>query len=39
MTMLPWGNYRYLRVPMGIQHSQDTFQRIMQESLGDSDFA
>ena len=38
-TILPWGKYQYLRLPMGIKNSPDIFQAIMQELLGDLDFA
>ncbi len=37
-TILPWGKYRYLRLPMGIKNSPDVFQAIMQDLLGDLNF-
>jgi hypothetical protein len=33
--MLPWGKYQYKRLPMGVKTSQDIFQRIIYELLGD----
>ena len=38
-TILPWGKYRYKRLPMGIKNSPDIFQAIMADLLGDLDFA
>ena len=38
-TILPWGKYQYCRLPMGIKNSPDIFQAVMQELLGDIDFA
>jgi hypothetical protein len=38
-TILPWGKYQYLRLPMGIKNSPDIFQAIMSDLLGDLDFA
>ena len=38
-TILPWGKYRYLRLPMGIKNSPDIFQAIMMDLMGDLDFA
>lgn len=38
-TILPWGKYRYKRLPMGIKNSPDIFQSIMSDLLGDLDFA
>ena len=37
-TILPWGKYRYKRLPMGVSSAPDIFQAIMQEILGDLDF-
>jgi transposase InsO family protein len=37
-TVLPWGKYRYKRLPMGISSAPDIFQSIMAEILGDLDF-
>ena len=37
-TILPWGKYQYLRLPMGIKNSPDIFQAIMADLLGDLDF-
>ena len=34
-TILPWGKYQYLRLPMGIKTSPDIFQNIMNDLLGD----
>ena len=34
-TILPWGKYRYKRLPMGIKCSPDIFQKIMNDLLGD----
>jgi hypothetical protein len=33
--ILPWGKYQHKRLPMGVKTSQDIFQRIMYELLGD----
>ena len=38
-TILPWGKYRYECLPMGIKNSPDIFQKIMNDILGDLDFA
>ncbi|GAX22752.1 putative transposase [Fistulifera solaris] len=38
-TILPWGKYRYKRLPMGIKNCPDIFQSIMSDLLGDLDFA
>ncbi|OWZ04667.1 Pol Polyprotein [Phytophthora megakarya] len=32
--VLPWGKYRYCRMPMGISTAPDEFQAVMQELLG-----
>ena len=37
-TVLPWGKYKYTRLPMGIMNSPDIFQAVIQELLGDLDF-
>ena len=37
-TVLLWGKYRYLHLPMGISSAPDIFQAIMTEMLGDFDF-
>ena len=37
-TVVPWGKYRYLRLPMGIKNSPDVFQNVMMEILGDLPF-
>jgi hypothetical protein len=37
-TILPWGKYRYKRLPMGIKNSPDIFQAVINELLGDLDF-
>ena len=37
-TVLPWGKYRYKRLPMGISSAPDIFQHIMHDILGDLDF-
>jgi Reverse transcriptase (RNA-dependent DNA polymerase) len=37
-TILPWGKFRYLRLPMGIKNSPDIFQAVMQDLLGDLEF-
>ena len=34
-TILPWGKYKYLRLPMGIKNATDIFQSTMMEILGD----
>ena len=34
-TILPWGKYRYLRLPMGIKNATDIFQNVMMEIVGD----
>ena len=38
-TILPWGKYRYRKLPMGISSAPDIFQRIMDDLLGDLEFA
>ncbi len=38
-TILPWGKYQYLRLPMGINNSPDIFQSIMMDLLGDLEYA
>jgi putative transposase len=38
-TILPWGKYRYKRLPMGIKTSPDIFQAVINDILGDLDFA
>ena len=37
-TILPWGKFRYKRLPMGVSSAPDIFQAIMQEMLGDLEF-
>ena len=37
-TILPWGKYRYLRLPMGIKNSPDIFQVIMQGLMADLEY-
>ncbi|OWZ03777.1 Pol Polyprotein [Phytophthora megakarya] len=34
-VVLPWGKYRYCRLPMGISTAPDEFHAVMQELLGD----
>ena len=34
-TILPWGKYRYLRLPRGIKNSPDIFQQLINDVLGD----
>jgi Reverse transcriptase (RNA-dependent DNA polymerase) len=38
-TILPWGKYRYLCLPMGIKNSPDIFQSIMHDILGDLEYS
>jgi hypothetical protein len=38
-TILPWEKYQYRKLPMGIACSPDIFQSIMDELLGDLEFA
>jgi Reverse transcriptase (RNA-dependent DNA polymerase) len=38
-TILPWGKYQYLRLPVGAKNSPDIFQAIMQDLLGDLEYA
>jgi putative transposase len=38
-TIFPWGKYRYKRLPMGIKTSPDIFQAVINDLLGDLDFA
>ena len=38
-TILPWGKFQYLRLPMGIKKSPDIFQAIMMDLLGDLEYA
>ncbi len=33
-TVLPWGKYEYLRLPMGLDNSPDIFQEEMSELMG-----
>ena len=33
MLVLPWGKYRYLRLPMGIKNSPDIFQEKIAELM------
>ena len=37
-TILPWGKYRYKRLPMGIKNSPNIFQSIMMDLLGDLEY-
>jgi transposase InsO family protein len=37
-TILPWGKYRYLRLPMGVASAPDIFQSIMDSLLCDLPF-
>jgi hypothetical protein len=37
-TILPWGKYRYRRLPIGIKNSPDIFQAVINDLLGDLDF-
>ena len=37
-TILPWGKYRYKKLPMGISSAPDIFQSIMDDILGDLDY-
>jgi len=37
-TVLPWGKYRYKRMPMGLSISPDVFQHRMDQLLGDLKF-
>jgi hypothetical protein len=37
-TILPWGKYQYLRLPMGVASAPDIFQAIMDQILGDLEF-
>ena len=34
-TVLPWGKFRYKRLPMGVHNSPDIFQQIINDLLGD----
>ena len=36
--LLPWGKYRYTRLPMGIKTATDVFQEVMNHVLGDLPF-
>jgi putative transposase len=36
--ILPWGKYRYKRLPMGIKNSPDIFQAVITDLLGDLEF-
>ena len=38
-TILPWGKYQFQHLPMGIKNSPDIFQAVMEEVLGDIDYA
>ncbi len=38
-TILPWGKYKYGKLPMGITNSPDIFQSIMSDLLGDIEYA
>ena len=37
-TVLPWGKYKYLYLPMGISLAPDIFQQVMVDLLGDLEF-
>ena len=37
VIVTPFGNYKYLRLPMGIKQSPDIAQKIMQDTLCDID--
>ena len=37
-TVLPWGKYRYRKLPMGIKNSPDIFQEIMNNIFHDLEF-
>jgi Reverse transcriptase (RNA-dependent DNA polymerase) len=37
-TVLPWGKFRYMQLPMGVSVAPDIFQSIMMEILGDLEF-
>ena len=37
-TIIPWGKYKYARLPMGITNSPDIFQSIMSDLLGDIEY-
>ena len=37
-TVLPWGKYRYLRLPMGIMNSPDIFQAIISDIMSGLEF-
>ena len=37
-TVLPWGKYRYKRLPMGISSAPDIFQQVMIDLLRDVEF-
>ena len=37
-TILPWGKYAYMRLPMGVACAPDIFQSIMMDLLGDLDY-
>ena len=36
--LLPWGKYRYKRLPMGVKVATDVFQEVMNHVLGDLDY-
>ena len=36
--ILPWGKYKYMRLPMGLCNSPDIFQGEMNKLLGDLEF-
>ena len=38
-TILPWGKYQFQHLPMGIKNSPDIFQAVMEEVLGDIEYA
>jgi Reverse transcriptase (RNA-dependent DNA polymerase) len=38
-TILPWGKYQYLCLPMGIKNSPYIFQSIMHDILGDLEYS
>jgi len=37
-TVMPWGKYRYKRLPMGIKNSPDIFQKVITDLMGDFDW-
>ena len=38
ITILPWGKFKYKKLPMGIAIAPDIYQEVMNKLLGDLDY-